>query len=54
MAIVTNVGTGCGGRGSVGRVDVMQGGFAVSEHSAQDVRRLNASARILAGKHLAG
>ncbi|MEH2572559.1 hypothetical protein V1272_001894 [Bradyrhizobium sp. AZCC 1708] len=27
MAIVTNVGTGCGGRGSVGRVDVVAGRF---------------------------
>ncbi|MEH2508155.1 hypothetical protein V1290_006966 [Bradyrhizobium sp. AZCC 1578] len=25
LAIVTNVGTGCGGRGSVGRVDVVAG-----------------------------
>ncbi|MEH2501791.1 aconitase B [Bradyrhizobium sp. AZCC 1578] len=54
LAIVTNVGTGCGGRGSVGRVDVIAGQLSVSEHSAQDVRRLNASVRSSAGKHLAG
>ena len=28
LAIVTNVGTGCGGRGSVGRVDVIAGRFS--------------------------
>jgi hypothetical protein len=31
-------GAGCGGRGSVGRVDGSQGGF-VSDQSAQDERR---------------
>jgi len=28
LAIVTNVGTGCGGRGSVGRVGVIAGRFS--------------------------
>jgi hypothetical protein len=39
LAIVTNVGTGCGGRGGVGRVKGSQGGLSVSEHNAQDERR---------------
>src|SRR5438105_1198355 len=39
-AIVTNVGMGCGGRGSVGRAKASQGGFnAVSDAGAQDERR---------------
>jgi hypothetical protein len=33
------LGWGCGGRGSVGRVDGLQGGFPVSDQSAQDDRR---------------
>jgi len=39
LAIVTNVGTGCGGRGSVKRVMGSQGGspgISVSGRSAQD------------------
>jgi hypothetical protein len=39
LAIVTNVGTGCGGRGSVGRVKVFAGRLSVSGHGAQDDRR---------------
>ena len=39
LAIVTNVGTGCGGRGSVVREMCLQGGLTVSERGAQDVRR---------------
>jgi hypothetical protein len=35
LAIVTNVGMGCGGRGSVGRALDSQGGFPVSDYSAQ-------------------
>ena len=36
LAIVTNVGAGCGGRGSVGRVSCSQGGLRfVSGHNAQ-------------------
>ena len=35
LAIVTNVGTGCGGRGSVGRERCSQGGSSVSGHRAQ-------------------
>jgi hypothetical protein len=35
LAIVTNVGAGCGGRGSVGRERCSQGGSSVSGHSAQ-------------------
>jgi hypothetical protein len=54
LAIVTNVGTGCGGRGSVRRVDVFAGRLSVSEHSATDERRLNAFAVVSAGRHLAG
>ena len=38
MAIVTNVGTGCGGRGSVGREKCLQGGLSVSEH---EPRKMN-------------
>jgi hypothetical protein len=34
LAIVTNVGMGCGGRGSVGRDWFSQGGFPVSEQTA--------------------
>jgi hypothetical protein len=34
LAIVTNVGAGCGGRGSVGRANVIAGRFPVSGHSA--------------------
>ena len=33
MAIVVNVGAGCGGRGSVGHEMESQGGFPVSDHS---------------------
>ena len=40
LAIVTNVGAGCGGRGSVRRERLFAGRhLAVSEHGAQDVRR---------------
>src|SRR5438105_5399224 len=35
LAIVTNVGAGCGGRGSVRRVEVFAGRLSVSEHRAQ-------------------
>ena len=34
LAIVTNVGMGCGGRGSVGRVIAIAGRFSVSDHAA--------------------
>ena len=34
LAIVTNVGAGCGGRGSVGRVIAIAGRFSVSDHAA--------------------
>jgi len=36
LAIVTNVGVGCGGRGSVGRANVIAGRFSVSDGSAPD------------------
>jgi hypothetical protein len=35
LAIVTNVGTGCGGRGSVGRAIVVAGRFSVSDRGAR-------------------
>ena len=35
LAIVTNVGMGCGGRGSVGRVIAIAGRFYVSDHAAR-------------------
>jgi hypothetical protein len=35
LAIVTNVGMGCGGRGNVGRASVVAGRFSVSNQSAQ-------------------
>ena len=50
MAIVTNVGTGCGGRGSVGaRGRDRRAVVTVSGHGAPDERRLNAFIRILTG-----
>jgi hypothetical protein len=36
LAIVTNVGMGCGGRGSVRRETESQGGFPVSDHRHAD------------------
>jgi hypothetical protein len=48
LAIVTNVGTGCGGRGSVGASSVSRAGFRERTRRA-DERRLNAFARSLAG-----
>jgi hypothetical protein len=48
LAIVTNVGTGCGGRGSVGARSVSRAGFRERARRA-DERRLNAFARSLAG-----
>jgi hypothetical protein len=48
LAIVTNVGTGCGGRGSVGASSVSRAGFRERARRA-DERRLNAFARSLAG-----
>jgi hypothetical protein len=48
LAIVTNVGTGCGGRGSVGAKDVRRAVFRERARRA-DERRLNAFARSLAG-----
>src|SRR6266702_3595453 len=41
LAIVTNVGMGCGGRGSVGRASMIAGRFAVSDLRAPDERRLS-------------
>jgi len=35
LAIVVNVGAGCGGRGSVGHELKSQGGLPVSDHSMQ-------------------
>jgi hypothetical protein len=35
LAIVANVGTGCGGRGSVGRAGAVAGRFSVSDRDAQ-------------------
>ena len=35
LAIVTNVGMGCGGRGSVGRVIAIAGRFYVSDRAAR-------------------
>jgi hypothetical protein len=35
LAIVTNVGAGCGGRGSVGRADAVAGRFSVSDPGAR-------------------
>jgi hypothetical protein len=43
LAIVTNVGTGCGGRGSVGREVWSQGGLSVSDRRA---RRTNDAASV--------
>ena len=54
LAIVTNVGAGCGGRGSVRRVDVFAGRLIRERTSRADERRLNASARSSVGRHLAG
>jgi hypothetical protein len=39
LAIVTNVGTGCGGRGSVEHEAELQGGFPVSGSRHADERR---------------
>jgi hypothetical protein len=42
LAIVTNVGAGCGGRGSVGRAGLVAGqALPVSDRGAQDERRCN-------------
>jgi hypothetical protein len=54
LAIVTNVGTGCGGRGSVGRGMCSQGGSSVSGHACADDRRLNASVETSSGSMRAG
>jgi hypothetical protein len=47
LAIVTNVGMGCGGRGSVGRAMGSQGGFfeSVSDQQHADERRLLRTAK---------
>jgi hypothetical protein len=43
LAIVTNVGTGCGGRGSVGRARGCRAVIRERSDGARDERRLNAS-----------
>ena len=52
LAIVTNVGAGCGGRGSVGRARCSQGRSSVSEQRRADERRLNAFAGISVRQHM--
>ena len=53
MAIVTNVGAGCGGRGSVGRAMCSQGELnLMSGHAAPDERRLNALAGNFGRQHM--
>jgi len=50
--VVTNVGTGCGGRGSVGRARYSQGGSPRERSSRADERRLNALARNFGRQHM--
>jgi hypothetical protein len=52
-AVVTNVGTGCGGRGSIGRARCSQGGVnLMSGYAAPDERRLNALAGNFGRQHM--
>ena len=53
LAIVTNVGTGCGGRGGVGRVSCRQGGLEVRERTqrADDRRQCVRQMRVVLTPH---